>query len=128
MILDSAPRMCYNTCRDGRDEMSKLGPRVFVTHEKRGFDYSGALEFGEVIFLTRDEYLPLPTIGGKNDEIWDGMFDLMSDYRHGYDLILLSGSPVSMFIAGSLASSLGATGHKVLKWNNHRKSYDTCII
>ncbi len=102
------------------------GPIVYVTHERRGFDYSGALEYGEVVFLAKDEYLPLPTTGGRNDEIYDGMFDVLCEYRPGFDFILLSGSPISMFMAGSMMTN--STGHKVLKWNNHRKSYDTCII
>ena len=104
--------------------------RVYVTHEKRGFDYSGALEYGEVKFLTRREYLPYPSVSG-NEEIFDEVWGGLDGYRPGVDYILLSGSPALMFLVGAMACDIAGdldTRHNVLKWNGQRKAYDLCYM
>jgi len=104
--------------------------KVFVTQEISRINYASALEYGDVVFLTCDEYKPEPTNGEINKEIKHSIAKHMKDYVPGVDYILTSGSPVSILLTGMImaATTVAMTGHKILKWNNQSNRYDLCKI
>ena len=115
--------------------MSTSMPRVFVTQEITRINYADAMDYGDVVFLTSDEYKPEPTDGRMNATIKHDIGKKMVDYIPGVDYILTSGSPVSIMVTGMIIGSQharvnnGPRGvHRVLKWNNQSSRYDLCLI
>lgn len=102
-------------------------PKVFVTQEISKINYSSAMDYGEVVFLTSDEYKQLPTDGRINNSIKAEIRKKMSEYIAGEDFILTSGSPVSILYTGMMISGQLAA-HKILKWNNQSNHYDICML
>lgn len=107
-------------------------PKVFVTQEVSKINYSMAMDYGDVVFLTQDEYKPQPTDHRMNNIIKHEMMKNFMDYVAGEDYILTSGSPVSIFIAAAMAAKRSPVGqlasHKILKWNNQTNKYDLCLV
>lgn len=96
-------------------------PKVFVAQYVRNLDYAEAEKFGKVEFLTSNEYRPEPTVQRFNDEVVQDIKRGMSVYMQGVDYIMTTGSSLPNVIIGSL---LGKGEHKVLKWSNHRRTYE----
>lgn len=101
-------------------------PKVFVTQEVNRINYAPALEYGEVTFLTTDEYKPEPTNGKTNARITSEVINNLKDYVPGVDYILTSGSPIPMLIVGN--NLRPGVRHKILKWNNQSNKYDLCLL
>lgn len=103
-------------------------PKVFVTQERVGTDYSPALKFGTVHFLTVAEYQCEPTSGVTNGNIKSDITRKMADYIPGHDYILVGGSPISVLLTGILMAKHKDTKHKILKWNNRKMQYDLVVV
>jgi hypothetical protein len=109
----------------------KRRPIVWVTHEKKGFSYAEALQFGDVEFLvpSGQEFMPMPTSGDTNQAIEDGVWKrLEEEYMPGYDYVLLSGSPIVIFLVGQACPAPEGESQKVLRWNGRTRSYDTALV
>lgn len=93
--------------------------KVYVTQESN-LDYTGALEFGDVVFLSSpgDRLNPLSSSLG-NEEIIDKITHRLSDWKEE-DLLLCTGAPAHMAIAGSV---LGDRLKNLLVWDNRTSDY-----
>lgn len=100
-------------------------PKVFITQEGNR-NYTEAEEFGEVKFLTCDEFSPIPT-SGRNKNIIRDIRANMSDYIPGVDFIMPAGSPITIGIAFMIAREKGTTVN-VLKWDSQYKRYNSVTV
>ena len=96
-------------------------PKVFVGQYVRNLDFAEASKFGEVIFLTSNEYRPEPVVQSFNDEVINDIKRGMTAYIPGIDFIMTTGSGIPNILVGNL---LRAGEHKILKWSNQRKTYE----
>ena len=103
--------------------------KVYVTQENSRLNYMDAERFGEVVFITTDEYSPISS-SRRNDiiesEIRFGLVNFDSDL----DFLLLSGDPIIMVLAFYRAASLTAETNKVqlLKWDSQTRSYNEIVV
>jgi len=100
---------------------NKAQPKVFVGQYVRNLDFAEAEKFGEVVFLTSNEYRPEPVVQSFNDEVINDIKRGMTAYIAGLDFIMTTGSGIPNILMGNL---LRAGEHKVLKWSNQRKTYE----
>lgn len=118
--------------------MSQANPRVFVTQENSQLNYAHAEEFGEVVFLTRDEVSP---VHGSltNSAIMDEMKRKLVDFDFDYDYLAPSGSPVvcgmACVVLGLIVGITRAEREKappkclrVLRWSNRDRVYQPIHI
>ena len=66
--------------------------RVFVTHENPALNYLPAEEFGELVFLTKDELSPVKG-SIRNGSLIDEIRHKLQSFEPNLDYICLSGSP-----------------------------------
>lgn len=94
--------------------------RVYVTQEALSVDYTPALEFGDLTFVTSaaDRASPVPT-SLNNDEIVDKIRFRLKDFTED-DYLLCTGAPNWMAIAGSI---LGSRLRKLLIWDKRDNRY-----
>ena len=116
--------------------MSQAKPRVFVTQESSQLNYSHAEEFGEVVFLTRDEVSPVPG-SLVNTAICEELGRKLADFDFDNDFLAPSGSPV---VSGLAFLALGRRielMHEndvpprklcVLRWSNRDRVYQPISI
>lgn len=109
------------------DMSDKNAPRVFVTQYTKQLNFAEANQYGEVVFLTQDEYRPEPVIPRVNDSITQQIMSRLQDYIPGHDFILTTGSALPNVVAGAfLAGRPGA--HKFLKWSRVREVYEVFTL
>ena len=116
-------------------------PKVFVTHAHPKMKQSLSLaaeDYGDVVFMSTDEYMPEPSFGSTNTNIRDQIIESMVNYRPGRDFILVSGSPISIMITGiAIGMSFNAgldsdqddcQVHKIMKWSGAERRYEICEV
>jgi activator of 2-hydroxyglutaryl-CoA dehydratase len=97
--------------------------KVFVTQYTKNLNFAEAGKYGDVIFLTKEEYRPEPIVGGINESITHEIKKNMIEYIPGKDFIITTGSAMpNVIIGGILSKSSG--DHNILKWNNRSESYE----
>ena len=97
--------------------------KVFVTQYTKNLNFAEASNYGEVVFLTKEEYRPEPVVGGVNERVTAQILAGMSDYIPGTDFIITTGSAIPNVVVGViLARHLGR--HNILKWNNRYDRYE----
>lgn len=111
--------------------MSQAKPRVFVTQESSQLNYGHAEEFGEVVFLTRDEVSPVP--GSLiNASIREEIGRKLADFDFDNDFLAPSGSPVvsgiAFLILGEMVESKVPAKLCVLRWSNRDRVYQPISI
>lgn len=101
-------------------------PKVFVTQYVSRLDYSELNSYGEVIFLSREEYQPEPTLPEINSTITDKIVSVLkSNYIPGVDFIATTGSAIPNMIVGIVLAKCPSTHrHNILKWSNRKLSYE----
>lgn len=101
----------------------KTGPRCFVIQENNAVDYGDAERYGDVVFMTVDEFKP--TRGSMiNLQIIEQIRNKLADFG-GDDFLILTGNPTIIGFAFSVAlSKLKATeGLQILQWDRMSTSY-----
>lgn len=101
------------------------GKKVFVTQENK-FNFVPAEKFGEVIFLTREEFSPMSN-SLRNEKIVSDIKSNLSDYIPGYDYLIPAGSPVCIGLAFVYASKQG-DAINILQWSNQEREYRPITI
>lgn len=121
----------YRHYREREDEMNhtatpQRSPVVYISQENPHHDYRPAEEFGELVFLTTDEYSPV-SASHRNRRIIGDIQSLLASYVPGRDFLLPSGSPV---VAGIMYMVAGQRGndHQILHWSNQERAYRLCSI
>ena len=94
--------------------------KVYCTQESLNVDYTPALEFGDLVFVTSvgDRASSIPT-SINNEEIIDKIRFRLKDFTED-DYLLCTGAPNWMAICGSI---LGDRLRKLLVWDNRENRY-----
>lgn len=89
-------------------------------------DYSPAEEFGDVQFISRTD-----TSRQQNSSINDGVLESMRHmarlYRAGMDYIVLTGSPLAIFMVGVAMAEVGKPA-QILLWDRRTSNYRPVTI
>ena len=112
-------------------DQSSAAARVFVAQEQRRLDFADAETWGEVIFLTADEYKPQRN-SLMNLQILDHVrTTLQRSYRPDTDWLVLTGNPIMigwvMHIALTKAQEQKANVG-VLHYDRVRNGYREAIV
>lgn len=107
-------------------------PIVWVVKEQvlRGptgpvpMDYTSAYRYGDVEFVTRSD-LPLTRGESSLKDQWTASVrDFLRRYDAECDFIVLTGSPLAIFLLGVVIGSVGPTARpKVLVWRRETDQY-----
>jgi len=106
--------------------MNKSKSRVFVTQENPKLDYSAAEDYGDLVFLTKDDIVPVKNSLHNNSVIQqlkvgiDGL-DPVNDF------IVITGSP----LVSAIVFMLIGRRHRqvnVLKWSNRDGIYQNVSV
>lgn len=98
-----------------------MGPKVFITQYMPSVNFAKAEQFGEVSYLTKDEYRPNPSFPGYNDAITGMIKKEMTKYIPGVDFIMTTGSALPNVVVGSM---LIRGRHNFLKWSARMNDYE----
>lgn len=88
---------------------------------KSKFDFTPALEFGELTFLLS------PTARGYSPSVVMDIYRGLTNYQ-STDYLLLNGNPVFIGLAFSVASRGGTRPIVILQWDKRRQVYDPLLI
>jgi hypothetical protein len=103
-----------------------MKPKVYITQENPNLNYLPAEEYGEIVFLTRNEYSPIRN-SLSNDKLLDELRVKLRDFRPREDFVVISGSPVVSGIVFMLIREITDTLN-VLRWSNRDYVYQHLII
>lgn len=99
--------------------------KIYAVQENNRMDYSPAEDHGELVFLTAQEISPVAA-SLKNADILDGIRRRLNWFDPEVDMMLFTGSPVTMGFAFHLAYRM-AQGAGVplryLQWDRFTNSY-----
>jgi hypothetical protein len=104
-------------------------PKVYVIKEQvtRGaigpivVDYSPAMEYGELVFITRSDMPSYP--GSRVQEVWNAdVLNFVSEYDENTDFIITTGQPSAIFTVGWVLGRAGKTP-KFLMWRREESRY-----
>lgn len=99
--------------------------KVYVTQYTPRVDFSKAQAYGEVVFLTNEEYRPDPVPEGWNESIARQIRDKLLNYNPGIDYIITTGSAIPNVITGMcLMQHRRDCKHNILKWSNRKDDYE----
>ncbi len=98
-----------------------VNPRVFVTQEC-SHDFIGAEQYGEVVFLTRDD---LNNTKGSlhNEAVVAQIRHALLKFLPSIDYIVIAGSPYVSALVFMLLASMGIKEVRVLRWVNRDRVY-----
>ncbi len=102
-------------------------PKVFVTQENQGLDYTPAEEYGDVQFMTRKEWSPIKG-SLMNQDILREIKHALNDFNPAEDFLVVSGSPT---VAALVFLHLGQMRHpalKLLRWSNRDRVYQLVTL
>lgn len=101
--------------------------KVYVTQETN-LDFTPALSFGEVEFITRDELSPMQN-SIRNEVTIDQIRHAMSKFNPDEDYIVIAGSP---YVAAVVFYVLGRYRRvryiRMLRWSNRDRMYSPLIV
>lgn len=98
--------------------------KVFVTQYTKRINFTEAANYGEVVFLTDQEFRPMPHPNGVNKEVVDEIKRNMSLYVPGVDFIMTTGSALPNVVVGMILGRMPGATHKFLKWSNRMEGYE----
>lgn len=95
--------------------------KVYVVQENPRMDYSPAEAYGDVVFMTADEYRP---VAGsiRNQDIISDVQRHMATFDPAEDWLIMTGNPIMMGYAFHLAIARGS-GVKCLQWDRISHGY-----
>jgi len=101
-------------------------PRVFVTQEQSRLNYLPAEKFGQIVFITRDEFSAVAS-SLSNQALIDEIWKKLADFAPDDDYIVFSGSPT---VAAAVFAVIGkiADAFTVLRWSNRDSFYTPILI
>jgi len=97
---------------------------VFIVQEIPGRDLSAASEFGDLKILVRAK----DQINEDSKEVTEHISKMLWHFDSDVDYLLLSGDPVAIAIACSIASDETNGVYQVLKWDRLKEKYYPVII
>ena len=112
---------------DGSINNSAMTSKVFVTQEQEKLNYSPAEEYGEVVFITRNEF-SIMKASLRNEALIDEIASKLKSFDPSVDYITVSGSPV---VAATVFLVLGlrkVRSVNMLRWSNRDCVYHPVTI
>ena len=107
-------------------------PKVFVTQFSPRLDFTQLADYGEVVFLTKKEFVPTPSPAEYNAEVVNEIASGMQDYIPGVDYIVTTGSAIPNMIVGAYLNGRTVSGvrpaNKILKWSNRDHKYELYLV
>ena len=100
--------------------------RVFVTQEQSKLNYLPAEKYGEIEFITRDEFSPVAKSIGNVDLV-ESIWSKLEEFNPEEDYVVFSGSPV---VAAAVFAAIGRDNDRftVLRWSNRDNMYTPITI
>lgn len=100
--------------------------RVFVTQEQSKLNYLPAEKFGEIEFVTREEFSPVAKSLG-NVALVEQIHSKIANFDPEEDYVVFSGSPV---VAAAVFAAIGRVADKftVLRWSNRDNFYTPITV
>lgn len=100
--------------------------RVFITQENPNLNYLPAEQFGDIIFLTREDFSPVRN-SLRNDALVTEIRGKLKDFDPQTDFVTVSGSPVvAAVVFMILAEKTKAIN--MLRWSNRDHVYQHLAI
>lgn len=98
--------------------------RVFIVQENRHLDFGAAEHYGELVFLTADEFKPVVR-SPLNDRIIEEIKANLSDFNAKEDFIILNGNPtiIGFAFAEAMSRCGPLEGLRVLQWEKRSHEY-----
>jgi predicted P-loop ATPase len=96
--------------------------KVFITQEQTKLNYLPAEKFGEIVFITCDEFSP---VSGSlsNVNLTKHIWDTLMDFDPEEDYIVFSGSPTVAAAVFSIIGKMDFDAFRVLRWSNRDSMY-----
>jgi hypothetical protein len=85
-------------------------------------NYLPAEKFGDIVFITCDEFSPVAS-SISNEHLVKDIWDKLSDFDPAHDFIVFSGSPTVAAAVFSVVGRMGFDVFRVLRWSNRDNSY-----
>lgn len=101
-------------------------PKVFVTQEMPQFNYTTAEEFGDIVFLTANDWSPVAS-SMHNETLLGNVKNQLKFYNNQEDFIVMTGSPIIIAVA-FMVLSRHTNRVQVLKWSNRDLMYSKVTI
>lgn len=100
--------------------------KVFVTQENPKLNYAPAEEYGDIVFLTKDDLNPIKN-SLHNQALIKQVESRLSSFNPDEDFIVISGSPM---VAALVFMLIRGASKKVniLKWSNRDHVYQNISI
>ncbi len=95
--------------------------RVFITQENPNLNYLPAEEFGELVFVTRDDLSPVKN-SLNNEHVRATISRVLADFNPHFDYVCVSGSP-SVTALCFMILARKHTQVRVLRWSNRDGKY-----
>jgi hypothetical protein len=101
--------------------------KVFITQEQSKLNYLPAEKYGEIQFITRDEFSP---VAGSlaNVRLMDQIVRHMKTFDPMQDYIVFSGSPTIAAAVFAIVGRLQIDAFRILRWSNRDNSYTPILI
>lgn len=100
--------------------------RVFITQEMPQLNYMAAEEFGQIEFLTRNDWSPIAA-SLNNEQLLADVRTKLADYSADRDHIVVSGSPVVAAVVFMVLARI-TRRVSILKYSNRDQRYTKLLI
>jgi hypothetical protein len=102
--------------------ISDQRPRVFVTQEAPQLNFTPAEQFGDVVFLTRDDFSPVA--GSLNNHALQLEIEAkLAHFDPARDFLCFAGSPTVAAYAFMTLGRLNRRDVRLLRWSNRDRQY-----
>lgn len=107
--------------------MSASSPKVFVTQEQTKLNYLPAEKYGEIVFITCEEFSSVPS-SLSNNKLLDHMWEVLGGFNPDIDYLVFSGSPTVAAAVFAIVGKMDYPKFKVLRWSNRDNIYTPIVI
>lgn len=107
--------------------------KVFVVQENPGLDYSDAERFGDIVFITNQEYSSV-TGSLNNQDILRDIERAMAKFDPRQDYLLMTGNPITIGYAFHRAMLRGQETEgddaniQLLRWDGFTRTYKAVLF
>lgn len=101
--------------------------KIFVTQENPLFDYSSLDSFGDVRFVTLNDFTAAPN-SLYNIDLMNSIESAMSGFDPDKDFLAPSGSPLITAACVAYLVKRGVTRIVVLRWTNRDRNYQQITL
>ena len=101
--------------------------KVFITQEQTKLNYLPAEKFGEIVFITCDEF---SAVAGSltNARLMSRVWDVLEHFNPEEDYLVFSGSPTVAAAVFAVVGKMDFDAFRVLRWSNRDNAYTPITI